>query len=83
MEGLTLIAKGAEADLLLDEDWNGVKALVKRRGEKKYRHPELDAEIRRSRTIREASVIHRAKEAGVPTPLIYQVDVGGAAVVME
>ncbi len=83
MEGLTLIAKGAEADLLLDEDWNGVKALVKKRGKKKYRHPELDAEIRRSRTIREASVIHRAKEAGVPTPLIFQVDVDGAAIVME
>jgi TP53 regulating kinase-like protein len=83
MEGLTLIAKGAEADLLLDEDWNGVKALVKKRGKKKYRHPQLDAEIRRSRTIREASVIHRAKEAGVPTPLIFQVDVDGAAIVME
>ena len=83
MEGLTLIAKGAEADLWLDGDWNGVKVLVKKRGEKKYRHPKLDAEIRRSRTIREASVIHRAKEAGVPTPLIYQVDVDGAAIVME
>jgi len=68
MEGLRLVAKGAEADLWLDPDWNGVKALVKRRGEKKYRNPELDREIRRSRTIREASIIHRAKKAGVSTP---------------
>ena len=83
MEGLTLVAKGAEADLLLDPDWNGVKALLKRRGEKRYRHPELDAEIRRVRTVQEASMIHRAKGAGVPTPVIYQVDPDGATIVME
>ena len=83
MEGLTLVAKGAEADLLLDPDWNGVKALLKRRGEKRYRHPELDAEIRRVRTVQEASMIHRAKGAGVPTPVIYQVDPESATIVME
>ena len=83
MAGLTLIAKGAEADILLDPDWNGIKAIIKRRGEKLYRVPELDAAIRRSRTIREASIIHRAKEAGVPTPLIYGVDPDGAQIVME
>jgi TP53 regulating kinase-like protein len=83
MAELTLISKGAEADILLDPDWNGVKAIIKRRGEKKYRVPELDAAIRRSRTIREASIIHRAKEAGVPTPLIYRVDPDGAQIVME
>ena len=83
MEGLTLIAKGAEADLLLDPDWNGVKVLIKRRGEKRYRHPELDREIRRQRTIHEASIIHRAKGAGVPTPVIYQVDPEDATIVME
>ncbi|TRO46523.1 Kae1-associated serine/threonine protein kinase, partial [Candidatus Bathyarchaeota archaeon] len=83
MEGLTLIAKGAEADLLLDPDWNGVRALLKRRGEKKYRHPQLDREIRRTRTIQEASIIHKAKAAGVPTPAIYQVDPEEATIVME
>jgi len=83
MAELTLIAKGAEADILLDPDWNGVKAIIKRRGEKRYRIPELDAVIRRSRTIRESSIIHRAKEAGVPTPLIYSVDPDGAQIVME
>ena len=83
MAELTLVSKGAEADILLDPDWNGVTAIIKRRGEKKYRVPELDAAIRRSRTIREASIIHRAKEAGVPTPLIYRVDPDGAQIVME
>ncbi len=83
MEGLRLVTKGAEADLLLDTDWNGVKVMVKRRGEKRYRHPELDREIRRTRTIHEADIIHRSKGAGVPTPVIYQVDPGEATIVME
>ncbi len=83
MAELTLVSKGAEADIHLDPDWNGVKAVIKRRGEKSYRLPELDASNRRSRTIREASIIHRAKEAGVPTPLIYRVDPDGAQIVME
>ncbi len=83
MEGLRLIAKGAEADLWLDPDWNGRRVLIKRRGEKRYRHPELDRAIRRYRTIHEADIIHRAKEAGVPTPVIYQVDPEGATIVME
>jgi TP53 regulating kinase-like protein len=83
LEGLRLVAKGAEADLWLDPDWNGVRALIKRRGVKRYRVPELDAEIRHSRTAHEASIIHRAKEAGVPTPLIYQVDLDATTIVME
>jgi len=83
MAGLELIAKGAEADLWLDPDWNGVKALIKRRGEKKYRNTELDREIRRTRTNHEAAIIHRAKLAGVPSPLIYQVDPDEATIVME
>jgi TP53 regulating kinase-like protein len=83
MAELKLLSKGAEADILLDPDWNGVTAVIKRRGEKQYRIPELDTAIRRARTIREATVIHRAKEAGVPTPLIYRVDPEGAVIVME
>jgi TP53 regulating kinase and related kinases len=80
---MTLIAKGAEADLLLDIDWNGRNALLKQRGAKKYRHPEIDREIRRYRTIHEADLIHRAKQAGVPTPLIYQLDPESSTIVME
>ncbi len=83
MEGLRLIAKGAEADLWLDPDWNGLMVLVKRRSQKKYRNPKLDSEIRRSRTVHEATIIHRAKEAGVPTPIIYQIDSTDTTIVME
>jgi len=78
-----LIAKGAEADLLLDLDWNGLKALIKLRKKKKYRHPELDREIRKTRTLFEAGILHRVKEAGVPAPLVYQVDPENATIIME
>ena len=80
---LRLIAKGAEADLWFDPDWNGRRVVIKRRVEKRYRHPEIDRELRRLRTLREAEIIHRAKKAGVPTPIIYQVDPEEATMVME
>jgi len=83
MAGVELIAKGAEADLIKDDDWNGQKVVIKKRGEKRYRHPKLDHEIRRYRTIHEADIIHRAKKAGVPTPLIYQVSSVDATIVMS
>jgi TP53 regulating kinase and related kinases len=77
-----ILARGAEADLIL-RDWNGLKALVKIRIPKKYRHPELDRQLRRTRTKAEADIIHRVKESGVPTPLLYQVDPENAVIVME
>jgi len=80
---LILVAKGAEADILLDSDWNGKMAILKHRGVKKYRHQEIDREFRRYRTLHEADMIHRSKEAGVSTPLIYQLDPEGATIVME
>ena len=80
---LRLIAKGAEADLWFDPDWNGRKAIIKRRIPKRYRHPEIDRELRRLRTLREAEIIHRAKRGGVPTPVIYQVDPEEATMVMN
>lgn len=77
-----VIAKGAEADLVLRE-WNGLKALSKIRRPKGYRHPELDSRLRRSRTKAEADSIHRAKLSGVGTPLLYHVDPDNAVIVME
>jgi TP53 regulating kinase-like protein len=77
-----VIAKGAEADLVLME-WNGLTALAKRRKPKRYRHPELDRHLRKTRTRIEADIIHRAKMSGVPTPLLYQVDPEDAVIVME
>jgi len=77
-----LIKKGAEASLYL-ETWHGRRAIFKKRQVKKYRVPELDREIRIQRTKHEPSIIHKAKEAGVPTPIIYSIDLASTTIVME
>jgi TP53 regulating kinase-like protein len=77
-----LLAKGAEAELWVRE-WNMVDVVVKTRNPKKYRHFELDKVLRRSRTAREADILHRAKIVGVPTPFVYMVDIENAVIVME
>lgn len=79
---LTLIKKGAEACLYL-ADWHNKKVIIKKRLPKKYRLRELDKEIRTYRTIHEPQLIHEAKKAGVPTPIIFLVDVKNDTIIME
>ena len=86
---MPIVRKGAEANLLL-EDFSDVlhdaqdgKVMVKHRISKKYRVPELDRQLRSSRTALESKLISDAKKAGVPTPTIYEVDRVGMKLVME
>ena len=77
-----LIKKGAEASLFL-ADWHERKVIIKVRIPKKYRPTELDEQIRNYRTVHEPQLMHEAKAAGVPTPLIYMVNVPDASITME
>jgi TP53 regulating kinase-like protein len=77
-----LIKKGAEANLYL-EKWHGRKVIMKRRLPKAYRLPQLDSAVRTQRTLHEPILIHRAKEAGVPTPTIYMIDIADSNIIME
>ncbi|MEW5839883.1 Kae1-associated kinase Bud32 [Nitrososphaera sp.] len=78
-----LVKRGAEADILLTE-WHGKKAILKRRTAKPYRHPALDALVRRQRTVHEAGLLSAAKSAaGVEAPFVYFVDPVRAEIVME
>jgi TP53 regulating kinase-like protein len=79
---VVLLKKGAEASLYLEE-WHDRNVIIKKRLPKKYRIPELDKMIRSQRTIHEPHLIHKAKEAGVPTPTIFMVDIAEANIVME
>jgi TP53 regulating kinase and related kinases len=78
----TLFKKGAEASLYL-ADWHERKVIIKMRIPKKYRHPKLDEQIRNYRTVHEPQLMHEAKAAGVPTPLIYIVNVPESSITME
>jgi TP53 regulating kinase-like protein len=74
--------KGAEASLFL-EDWQGRKVVMKKRLPKNYRLSKLDEQIRTYRTIHEPQLIHRAKEAGVPTPTVFMIDIKNSMIIME
>jgi TP53 regulating kinase-like protein len=77
-----LIKKGAEADLYLT-DWHHRSVVMKKRLRKKYRPLMLDEQIRKYRTVHEPQLMHEAKKAGVPTPIIFLVDLKNTTIVME
>ena len=66
---MELIAIGAEATLYRDGE-----TVRKVRVSKGYRHPELDKELRRARTRREAKVLERLSRVGVPAPQLLKAD---------
>ena len=57
--------------------------ILKKRLPKEYRHVKLDEQIRTYRTVHESQLMHEAKEAGVPTPNIFLIDVKNATIIME
>jgi Kae1-associated kinase Bud32 len=67
---MTIIKRGAEAVITIKAD-----SVRKERVKKNYRVDELDDELRSVRTKREAKLMSFAKRAGVPTPLMTEVDV--------
>jgi TP53 regulating kinase-like protein len=77
-----LFKKGAEANLYL-ADWHGKKVVMKKRSPKKYRPPQLDKQVRVYRTIHEPQMMHEAKKGGVPTPIIFLVDLAKTTIIME
>ncbi|MFW5935080.1 MAG: KEOPS complex kinase/ATPase Bud32, partial [Halolamina sp.] len=76
--GLTDPRRGAEA---IVNQQDGV--VVKRRIPKSYRHPDLDRTLRRDRTVLEARLLSEARKAGVPTPLVHDVDVAEATLRLQ
>jgi N6-L-threonylcarbamoyladenine synthase/protein kinase Bud32 len=71
--------RGAEAvvDTVAPEDCEydfPGRSVSKHRRPKAYRHPDLDATLTRERTAAEARLTADARAAGVPTPLVWDVD---------
>jgi TP53 regulating kinase-like protein len=88
---MELIKQGAEAKIYLAgfgeyfgvELLTGERVIVKHRIPKRYRIREIDERLRKERTVREARVLHRAKEFGVSCPYIYEVNLKDMVIVME
>ena len=88
---MELIKQGAEAKIYLAgfgeffgaDLLPGETVVVKHRIPKRYRIDEIDRKLRKERTVREARVLHRAKEFGVNCPHVYEVDLRDMKIVME
>ncbi len=68
---------GAEATVEVGDD------VRKRRLAKAYRHPTLDDRLHRERTASEARLTSLARRAGVPTPVVRDVDSRDGSIVFE
>lgn len=82
MAGLSLIKKGAEAELYRG-DWLGFDAIFKMRVPKTYRNREMDRLIRSSRTALEAKLLSESRRLGVPTPIVFVADTEKTEIVMS
>jgi len=79
---MKLIKKGAEADIYQTK-WQNSNAILKIRKVKNYRNPILDLKIRKQRTLKEAQIISQVKSFGIPTPLVYFVDLEKSSILMQ
>jgi len=70
----------AEAIVEIDDE---LDLVYKRRIEKRYRVREIDERIRKERTKSEAKLISEARRCGVPTPIIFDLNVYEHEIVME
>jgi len=77
-----LIKRGAEAEIYLSA-YMGREVVIKRRIKKAYRIKEIDEELRRLRTKKEALLMVEARKAGVAVPIIYDVDIKRMEITMQ
>ena len=79
---MKLIKKGAEADIYQTK-WQNSNAILKIRKIKNYRNQTLDSKIRKQRTIKESQMISQVKKFGIPTPLVYFVNLEKTSILMQ
>ncbi len=78
----SMVEKGAEANIYSGH-WMDQEVIIKKRIPKSYRIEVLDSHLRKKRTKKEAKLLGEAKQCGIKTPLIYDIDKEGNAIVME
>jgi len=79
---MKLIKKGAEADIY-QLMWQNSKAILKIRKSKNYRNSILDSKICKQRTIKESQMLSQVKSFGIPTPLVYFVNLENNSIIMQ
>ncbi|ODQ80526.1 hypothetical protein BABINDRAFT_160800 [Babjeviella inositovora NRRL Y-12698] len=79
---LTMVSQGAEAlvftttthPCLPVSEQTDTTYIIKYRPSKPYRHPKLDAQITKHRTISEAKIMHKLGQLGIRVPRLVAVD---------
>ena len=79
---MKLMKKGAEADIY-QLMWQNSKAILKIRKSKNYRNSILDSKICKQRTIKESQMLSQVKSFGIPTPLVYFVNLKNNSIIMQ
>jgi TP53 regulating kinase-like protein len=79
---MKLMKKGAEADIY-QLMWQNSKAILKIRKSKNYRNSILDSKICKQRTIKESQMLSQVKSFGIPTPLVYFVNLKNNSIMMQ
>ncbi|HUU48080.1 MAG TPA: KEOPS complex kinase/ATPase Bud32 [Nitrosopumilaceae archaeon] len=79
---MNLIKKGAEADIYITK-WKNSRAILKIRKAKHYRNQILDSNLRKQRTIKESQTISEVKSFGIPTPLVFFVNLEKKSIIMQ
>ena len=73
---------GAEAEVW-SGTWMGRPAVRKIRRHRAWRHPDLEKRLGYRRMLSEARILLRIKDAGLPVPAVWDVDLENGRIVME
>jgi len=77
-----VLATGAESVIYKMDQW-GEPYVLKWRQSKPYLLPDIDMQLRKSRTSRECKMLTAARALGVPTPAVYSVDLNKYTILMD
>ena len=80
--GWELLSQGAEARVYGCTVF-GLPAVAKHRFRKTYRHPEIDAKLRKERTLAEARCLAKCAELGIRAPAVLVADTAKHALYLE
>ncbi|DAC35748.1 MAG: KEOPS complex kinase/ATPase Bud32 [Candidatus Thalassarchaeaceae archaeon] len=69
-----ILHKGAEA-IIFSGSWLGIRAVLKMREPRSYRHPSLDRRLTRQRLSVEARVLTKLQANNFPAPALLDVDI--------
>ena len=73
---------GAEAEVI-SGTWHGRPAVLKKRRQRGWRHPDLDSSLTKKRMTNEIKLTIWLARRGAPVPAIWDVDIEEAIIIME